>query len=121
MLGSEKAPKRLLPWEKYTNQGQGEWPLRRSVASCTSGPGASPNTADYFTLLSALQHVVDNELASSPAPEGNRRDAGYEIPRIVFCLSRDFSHRDDGLYWVIWFHPSAESRTQDWSAFLMFG
>lgn len=83
------------------------------MASCTSGPGASPNTADYFTLLGALHHVVDNGLASSPAPEGNRSHGGYEIPRIVVCLSRDFSHReDDGPYWVIWLHPSAGSGTQ---------
>lgn len=113
MLGVEKAPRRLLTWEEGANQGQGAWTLRRSVASCTSGPGASPNSADYFTLLGALQHAVDNELASCPAPEGNRREGGYEIPRIVLCLSRDFSHRgDDGPYWVIRFCPSAGSRTQ---------
>lgn len=47
-------------------------------------------TADYFTLLGALQHVVDNGLASSPAPEGNRSDRGYEIPRIVVCLFSGF-------------------------------
>lgn len=78
-------------------------------------PQGSPNTFDYFTLLGALQHMVDNELASSPAPKENRREGGYEILGIVLCPSQALSLSRRRPHWVIWRQLSAESRTRSTS------
>lgn len=74
----------------WTRDEEEQSPTKSNVASRASGPAASPNTFDYFTLLGALQHTTNNESTSSSAQNENKKERRDETLWKVLCLSGDF-------------------------------
>lgn len=74
----EKRP-RPMTGRRCKEGVRGNRVLTNKMASCTSGPAASPNVFDYFTLQDTLQHIRNSESASSSAQKENKKERGDEI------------------------------------------
>lgn len=81
---AEKMSPDFWPGQRVWTRGEKKW------SPSTRSPTASPNTFDYFTLLSALQHMMNNESASSSAQKENKKERGDEILWTLSCLSGEF-------------------------------